>query len=58
MKQLVLWKSDTELGIAYLCPHCKRLVTAGDKCRVCEQELDWNVDLNKQPEYKGKIKWD
>jgi uncharacterized protein (DUF983 family) len=54
MKQSILWKYDSELGIAYFCPNCKTFVCAGDKCRKCGQELDWDNKV----QHKGKVKWE
>ncbi|MFA6941444.1 MAG: hypothetical protein WCQ54_10800 [Clostridiaceae bacterium] len=54
MKQPVLWKYDSELGIAYFCPNCKNFICSGHNCQKCEQELDWDNKV----QYKGKFKWE
>ncbi|MBU3173348.1 hypothetical protein KPL49_17850 [Clostridium estertheticum] len=50
----LLWKYDSELGIAYFCPKCKTFLCGGNekKCE-CGQEIDWNNKV----EYKGRVKW-
>jgi len=49
----VLWKYDSELGIAYFCPSCKTFVCSLGKCQKCGQDLNWD----EKDEYKGKVKW-
>lgn len=50
----VLWKYDTELGIAYFCPHCKTFQCAGSgACTVCGGEIEWD----KRIKYRGKVFW-
>lgn len=53
MVKPVLWKYDSELGIAYFCPTCKTFICAGDKCSKCGQKVDWKNKL----QYKGRVKW-
>jgi len=49
-----LWKYDIELGIAYVCPDCKRFVCSSSKCD-CGSEI--NLDLPTK-RYRGKVNWD
>lgn len=49
----ILWKYDSELGIAYFCPHCRTFVCTREKCRTCGQESDWHNKVR----YKGRVKW-
>lgn len=48
-----LWKYDKELGIAFLCPDCKRFIYATGKCK-CGSEIDLSLPKAK---YKGKVKF-
>ncbi|PHV69178.1 hypothetical protein CS063_01435 [Sporanaerobium hydrogeniformans] len=49
-----LWKYDNELGVAYFCPHCKTFICDSHPiCKHCGFEVDWN----KEQEFKGKVKW-
>jgi len=55
----ILWKYDSELGIAYLCPNCKLFLCGGNsqtKCK-CGQKVNWDDADNPKNEYKGRIKW-
>lgn len=55
MKKNVLWKYDSELGIAFFCPACKVFICTGSgPCPKCGQELNWD-DKN---EYKGSVERD
>lgn len=50
----VLWRYDTELGIAYFCPHCKTFQCVGSgACTVCGGEIEWD----KRIKYNGKVFW-
>jgi len=50
----ILWKYDTELGVAYFCPKCKKFLCSSTekKCK-CGQKINWD----KKDEYKGRVKW-
>lgn len=50
----ILWKYDSELGIAYFCPNCKKFLCDSSKKKCeCGQEINWV----KKDEYKGPVKW-
>lgn len=50
----VLWKEDSELGIAYFCPHCKLFQCRGKgPCTACGGNIDWS----KKQRYDGKVRW-
>lgn len=49
----ILWKYDSELGIAFFCPECKTFICGGKTCSKCGQELDWSNKV----QYKGRVKW-
>jgi hypothetical protein len=56
-KEILLWKYDKHLGIAFFCPNCKKFVCGNEKKCECGQELDWNKDCLDNKEYKGKVEW-
>lgn len=49
----VLWKYDSEYGIAYYCSACKRFVCSSGTCE-CGAIVNINMVINK--EYKGKTR--
>lgn len=49
-----LWKYDSELGIAYVCPDCKRFVCSSSNCD-CGTEIDLGLP---KTQYSGKVNWD
>ncbi len=49
----ILWKFDSELGIAYFCPGCKKFLCDNEKKCECGQEINWDSSY----EYKGKVRW-
>ena len=52
-KAAALWKYDTDLGIAFFCPDCKRFICSSGKCK-CGTEINLNKPKKK---YSGKIRW-
>lgn len=53
-KKAPVWKEDSELGIAFFCPDCKRFVCMDGKCK-CGAEIDLSLPSKK---YTGKVKWE
>lgn len=49
----ILWKYDSELGIAYFCPKCKLFLCNHENECTCGQKIDWNNKI----QYKGRVKW-
>ena len=49
----ILWKYDSELGIAYFCPECKKFLCSEVQVCECGQEISWE----NPKKYKGKVKW-
>lgn len=50
----ILWKYDSELGIAFFCPNCKNFLCSEVKKCTCGQEINWK----EKDKYKGPVKWD
>lgn len=52
-QKAILWKYDSELGIAYFCSKCKTFICGGDTCINCSTPINWN----KKIKYNGKVHW-